>query len=176
MDTTTKPKQNEEKIKSINQRFLSALDDFKKYYVFYNKNPEVDEYSNNFQNSKNQLQGLSGEMYSLTNNIQKNIKVLADEMSDISKKLNIEKGKNNKYEKTLSGLKGTESGSNILISNTKEEYIISYILNTVLFAGILFILALMLPTKFSYGLIIIALIYIYKTGLFTTFLSIIRKM
>ena len=66
------PKQNEEKIKGINDSFLSALDDFKQYYVFYNKNPEVDEYSNNFENSKNQLQSLSGEMYTITNNIQKN--------------------------------------------------------------------------------------------------------
>ena len=128
------PKQNEEKIKGINDSFLSALDDFKQYYVFYNKNPEVDEYSNNFENSKNQLQSLSGEMYTITNNIQKNI------------------------------------------SNTKEEYIINYIINTELFAGILFILALMLPTRFSYGLIVIALIYIYKTGLFATFLPIIHKL
>ena len=174
MDNT--PKQNEEKIKSINTSFLSALDEFKQYYVFYNKNPEVDEYSNNFENSKNQLQSLSGEMYSLTNNIQKNIVNLDEDMTDVSEKLDKEKEKNTKYEKMLSDLKSTESGSSILINNTKEEYIINYILNTELFAGILFILALMLPSKFSYGLIIIALLYIYKTGLFTTFLPIIHTL
>ena len=32
-----------EKIKTIKDSFLSALDDFKKYYVFFHKNPEVDE-------------------------------------------------------------------------------------------------------------------------------------
>ena len=41
-------KQFEEKINSINSSFLSALDDFKKYYIYYQKNPEVDEYSDNF--------------------------------------------------------------------------------------------------------------------------------
>ena len=170
------PKQNEEKIKGITDSFLSALDDFKQYYVFYNKNPEVDEYSNIFENSKNQLQSLSGEMYTITNNIQKNIQTLNDDMIEISENLNVEKTKNKSYNTTLTGLKGTESGSNILISNTKEEYIINYIINTELFAGILFILALMLPTRFSYGLIVIALIYIYKTGLFATFLPIIHKL
>ena len=174
MDTT--PKQNEEKIKSINNSFLSALDDFKQYYVFYNKNPEVDEYSNNFQNSKNQLQSLSGEMYTITNNIQKSIQTLNDDMTEISEKLDVERENNEKYEQMLSDLKGTESGSNILISNTKENYIINYILNTELFAGILFILALMLPRNFSYGLIVIALIYIYKTGLFATLLPIIHTL
>ena len=42
---------NQEKINSINSSFLSALDDFKKYYIFYHKNPDVDEYSDNFLNS-----------------------------------------------------------------------------------------------------------------------------
>jgi hypothetical protein len=52
----TKAQHFEEKINGIHSSFLSALDDFKKYYVYYHKNPEVDEYSNNFVNSKNQLQ------------------------------------------------------------------------------------------------------------------------
>ena len=32
-----------EKINSIKSQFFSALDDYKKYYVYYNKNPEVNE-------------------------------------------------------------------------------------------------------------------------------------
>ena len=94
------PKQNEEKIKGINDSFLSALDDFKQYYVFYNKNPEVDEYSNNFENSKNQLQSLSGEMYTITNNIQKNIQTLNDDMIKLGyTDFNIQSNKNKYNEK-----------------------------------------------------------------------------
>ncbi len=33
-----------EQINNIKSQFFSALDDFKKYYVYYNKNPEVDEF------------------------------------------------------------------------------------------------------------------------------------
>ena len=58
-----KARQFEEKIKGINSSFLSALDDFKKYYVYYHKNPEEDVFSNNFINSKNQLQKLVDQGY-----------------------------------------------------------------------------------------------------------------
>ena len=33
----------------------NKLDDFKKYYVFYNKNPEYNEYKSHFENIKNNL-------------------------------------------------------------------------------------------------------------------------
>ena len=39
-------KQFNEKIVTIKSQFFSALDDFKKYYVYYNKNPEVNEFQN----------------------------------------------------------------------------------------------------------------------------------
>ena len=38
----------QEQINNKANSFLSALDDFKKYYVYYNKNPEVQEYNKNF--------------------------------------------------------------------------------------------------------------------------------
>ena len=66
----------DEKIKGIKNSFFSALDDFKKYYVFYNKNPEVDEYQNFFATSKGHLQGLNSDIFVVTNSIQKNIKDL----------------------------------------------------------------------------------------------------
>ena len=48
MDNKTigQAKQFEEKIDTIKTQFFSALDDFKKYYVYYNKNPEVNEFQN----------------------------------------------------------------------------------------------------------------------------------
>ena len=45
----------DEKITVIQGQFFSALDDFKKYYVYFNKNPEVDEYQNYYENSINLL-------------------------------------------------------------------------------------------------------------------------
>ena len=69
MDNSDKPqliKQSQifdEKIKSINSQFVNALDDFKKYYVYYNKNPEVNEFQNYYSNSKGQLQTMSKNLF-----------------------------------------------------------------------------------------------------------------
>ena len=166
-------KQFKEKINSINSSFLSALDDFKKYYVFYHKNPEVDEYSNHFVNSKGQLQALSGEMFATTNIIQKNIVTLNDNMEQISSKLTDEKDKYTKMNKMFTSLKGTESGSNILINDSKTEFNLLFFKNIELFIGILIILGLMVSPKMSMILLGIALLISYNLGIMKIVLPII---
>ena len=69
-----------EQINNIKSSFFPALDDFKKYYVYYNKNPEVDEFQNFYANSKGQLQSLNSDMFLLTNNIQKSIQNLSSRL------------------------------------------------------------------------------------------------
>ena len=80
-----------EKINTIKTQFFSALDDFKKYYVYYNKNPEVNEFQNYYVNSKSQLQTMSRDLFLTTNNIDKNIENLDKLMAHISIKLEDEK-------------------------------------------------------------------------------------
>ena len=161
----TKAQQFEEKINGINSSFLSALDDFKKYYVYYNKNPEVNEYSNNFVNSKNQLQQLSGEMFTVTNNIQKNIEELDGGVTNISDELTKEKNKNKELEKLATGLKGTQDGSSMLINDTKKQYQNIFFQNFELFIGILFILGLLISPKAAIVLLVIAVIVSYYLGI-----------
>jgi hypothetical protein len=168
-----KAKQFKEKINSINSSFLSALDDFKKYYVFYHKNPEVDEYSNHFVNSKGQLQALSGEMFATTNIIQKNIETLNDTMEEISSKLTNEKDKYAKMDKLFTSLKGTESGSNILINDSKTEFNLLFFKNIELFIGILIILGLMVSPKMAMILLVIALLISYNLGIMKVVLPVI---
>ena len=168
-----KAKQFKEKINSINSSFLSALDDFKKYYVFYHKNPEVDEYSNHFVNTKSQLQTLSGEMFATTNIIQKNIETLNDTMEEISSKLTNEKDKYTKMDKMFTSLKGTESGSNILINDSKTEFNLLFFKNIELFIGILIILGLMVSPKMAMILLVIALLISYNLGIMKVVLPVI---
>ena len=82
MDNKTigQAKQFEEKIDTIKTQFFSALDDFKKYYVYYNKNPEVDEFQNYYLNSKSQLQNMSRDLFLATNSIDKHIEQLDTQM------------------------------------------------------------------------------------------------
>jgi hypothetical protein len=126
-----------EKIKTIKDSFFSALDDFKKYYVYYHKNPEVNEFQNFFTNSKGQLQKLNAEIFLLTNKIQQNIKDLDTEMQITSNKLEGEKNLNEELLKLINRIQTTQDGSAIMIDDAKEEYNIQYYKNWELFIGII---------------------------------------
>ena len=126
-----------EKINTINAQFFSALDDYKKYYVYYNKNPEVTEFQNYYANSKGQLQSLSKELVTTTNNINKSIESLDAEMSSNAIQLEREKKRNKELTKLVFNLENTQNGSEILIDDTKVNYNIQYYKNWELIAGIL---------------------------------------
>jgi len=142
METQTlikQAKQFNEQIDNIKSQFFSALDDFKKYYVYYNKNPEVNEFQNYYVNSKGQLQNLSRDLFLTTNNIDKNIETLDKSMSSISAQLDDEKKLNKEMMKLIASLENTQNGSEILIDDSKSNYNEQYINNWEIFFGILFV-------------------------------------
>jgi hypothetical protein len=140
-------KQFDEKINSINSSFFSALDDYEKYYVYYNKNPEVNEFQNYYANSKGQIQNISRDLFLTTNNIDKNIEDLNTKMEAVSLKLQDEKKLNSELMKIISNLTNTKSGSELLIDDSKEEYNTQYYNNWELIIGI-FIVGGLLITSF----------------------------
>ena len=129
-----------EQINNIKSSFFPALDDFKKYYVYYNKNPEVDEFQNFYANSKGQLQSLNSDMFLLTNNIQKSIQNLSSNTKMMSIKLGDEKKINTELIKLYNNINATQNGSAIMIDDVKEEYNIQYYKNLELVIGILCII------------------------------------
>lgn len=136
-------KQFNEKIVTIKSQFFSALDDFKKYYVYFNKNPEVNEFQNYYANSKGQLQTMNRNMFLMTNNIEKNIEILNKKVLLLSIKLNNEKKLNKNMTDLINNLENTQNGSEILIDDSKTKYNIQYYKNIEIFIGILIIGGLM---------------------------------
>ena len=134
-----KAEQFNEKINTIKKQFFSALDDYTKYYVYYNKNPEVNEFQNYYANSKSQLQNMSRELFLITNNIDKTIEMLDTQMSSASLKLTDEKNLNKELNTLTSNLQNTQDGSVILIEDSKTNYNIQYYKNLEIFVGILII-------------------------------------
>jgi hypothetical protein len=128
-----------EKINTIKSQFFSALDDFKKYYVFFNKNPEVNEFQNYYVNSKGQLQNMSRDLFLITNNIDKNIDTLDQQMAAISAQLDDEKKLNKEMMALVSNLENTQNGSEVLIDDSKERYNQQWIRNIEMFLCIIFI-------------------------------------
>ena len=127
-----------EEINTIKSQFFSALDDFKKYYVYYNKNPEVNEFQNYYSNSKGQIQTMSKQLFLITNNINKNIENLDKTISDISNQLKNEKKLNKTMSKLILNLENTQNGSEILIDDSKIKYNEQYTKNFEIFIGIIF--------------------------------------
>jgi hypothetical protein len=131
--------QFDEKINTIKSQFFSSLDDFKKYYVYYNKNPEVNEFQNYYVNSKGQLQTMSRDLFLITNNIDKNIDILDKQMSSISAQLDDEKKLNKEMMKLISDIENTQNGSEVLIDDSKERYNQQWTRNVEMFLSIVFI-------------------------------------
>jgi hypothetical protein len=138
-----KAKQFNEKINTIKSQFFSALGDFKKYYIYYNKNPEVDEFENYYANSKSQLQTMTKDLLSTTNNIDKSIEDLNKSMLVLTLQLEKEKKINEEMTKKMVHLETTENGSEILIDDSKEKYNIQYYKNVELLIGIIIICILL---------------------------------
>lgn len=128
-----------EKIHTIRSQFFSALNDFKKYYVYYNKNPEVNEFQNYYVNSKGQLQNMSRDLFLTTNNINKNIDTLDEQMSSILVKLDDEKKLNNEMMELIARLENTQNGSKVLIDDSKERYNQQWVKNVEMLLCIIFI-------------------------------------
>jgi len=134
----------DEKINTIKQQFFSVLDDFQKYYVYFNKNPEVNEFQNYYASSKGQLQHMSRDLFLTTNEIDKIIEELNKEMSEVSIKLGNAKTLNAELTGRLQNLEKTQNGSEIMLDDSKIAYNIQYYKNWEMFIGVIGVTVLIL--------------------------------
>jgi hypothetical protein len=122
---------------TIKSQFFSALDDFQKYYVYYHKNPEVNEFQNYYVTSKGQLQSLSTNLSGLTKAINLHILGLDKHLSTLATQLQKEKQLYHKISGLASDLSATQNGSELLIYDTKTNYNNQYYSNWELILGIM---------------------------------------
>jgi hypothetical protein len=127
------------KLNILKEQLPSILDDFKKYYVFYNKNPENSEYQQMFENIKNNLNSINSQLFMIKNNVQsetdkvnKNM-VYLNKLIQNDKEINIDiKGKLRRtYDKNYS--------TSELISDYNKMYDIEYLRNWALFLSIILV-------------------------------------
>lgn len=126
-----------EKIDNINDSFFSTLDDYKKHFVHFKKNPEINEYQNYYANTKSQLQNMNKKLIVTTNEIDKLINSLAKDMVGVSKRLDKEKKLNEELVLKYNSFQNTQNGSEILIDDSKKEYNIQYYKNWEMVFGII---------------------------------------
>jgi len=133
----------QDKLNTITEQFTSVLDDYKKYYVFSNKNPEVDEYQTYYLENKSQLQNLNKEVFLISNDIERNIEKLNYIVTRLNAKLSGEKELTSELKQLMRNLKESDNGASIMLDDTTAIYNKKYIQNCEIVLGSVIILYLL---------------------------------
>jgi len=131
-----------EELNALNGKFYSILDDFKKYYIFFNKNPEVDEYQQMFSNIKDNIESINSKLFTINTNLQQTVDDINIKIQQINIEIQKEKTKNLELKNNVGIINNKRTSSGILIDNYKELYNNTYYFNISIVFGILIILFL----------------------------------
>ena len=125
-----------EKINELNQQLPAILDDYKKYYVFFHKNPEVSEYQQMFENMEANMQQINKNLSNIATNVSETINEINDDLLELNIKIEIEKTKNAKLKKLLGNIQNEQNGANEMIDDYTEIYNMMYLRNIAMLVGI----------------------------------------
>lgn len=137
IDDFQKPVKFTQKLETLKSQLPSILDDFKKYYVFYNKNSEYLEYEQMFQNIKGHLNTVNSDLFSLSNNVQINTDEINKKLFSLNTLIKQEKKRNRELKTKLGIVEHKNNASTELITDYKEIYGYDYLRNWGLFLSIL---------------------------------------
>ena len=126
-----------EKLQTLNQQLPAILDDFKKYYIFFNKNPEYPEYQNSFENIKGNMNKLSSDLFMLSNDVEYSTGELNKKMFALNVLIQKEKERNRESKLKLGIVEHKNNAASELISDYKNMYSEEYLRNWALFVSIL---------------------------------------
>jgi septation ring formation regulator EzrA len=124
-------------IKTIEEKLPSILDDFKKYYVFYNKNPGYDEYKSIFENLKANITDIENQLFKISNKVDSDIANTSKQLLQFNKLIEKERARYSKLKSQVAQYNNKYNGSKELISNYKEIYNLNYLRNIFMFLGII---------------------------------------
>ena len=142
IDNLPKPEQFTNKLSELQGKMGPILEDFQKYYVFYNKNPEYPDYQSMFNNVKTNITQVVSNLFTLENDVQSNTDKINKALVELNVLIKAEKEKNRELKRKL-GIAETENNAAMeLIDNYKEMYDSGYLRNWGLGFSILFSIAI----------------------------------
>ena len=127
------------KLNILKQQLPSILDDFKKYYIFYNKNPENSEYQQMFENIKNNLNNINSQLFMVKNNVQSKTDKVNKNMVQLNKLIQQDKKINADVKKKLRAIYEQNYSAFELISDYNKMYEIEYLRNWALLLSIILV-------------------------------------
>jgi len=125
-----------EQLDALNSQFFSLLDDFKKYYIFFNKNPDYPDYATAYSQVKSTIQTINSNVFKISAEAEASLNKLMEDTKDINTKIQEEKILNDKLKTNLGLIKTNNASANVMISNYKEIYREQYIRNVTTFLGL----------------------------------------
>ena len=131
-----------EKIATMNSQLPSMLDDFKKYYVFFNKNPDYPEYQQMFQNIQSNLNKMNSDMFMLSNDVQSSTNTMNKTLFKLDAAIKEEKKTNRRLRAKLGIVEPKINASSELISDYMEMYDSGYLRNWGLFLSIFVVMGI----------------------------------
>jgi len=134
MDITTN---YTDKLNTYKTQFDSIIDDYKKYYILTNKNPEYQEYSKFFSMINNNLTTINKDLFIISNDIQRNTDILNNQINILDEKMISEKDIYKKLSFALKQKNGRNNSSFVMIDESIDLYKRQYISNWNIIIGIL---------------------------------------
>jgi len=125
------------KISALEQQLPSVLEDYKKYYVFLNKNPEYPDYQQMFANIQANLTKIGSDFFTISNDVDTNIDLLNKKLICLNDLISKEKDKNTSLKKRLGIVEETSNAASELIYDYKKIYDECYLRNWALFFSII---------------------------------------
>lgn len=126
----------EDKIKTLEKSYNSALDDVKNYYILNETYPGNNEYKNFFNSGKSELEHYSQSLVKISKDIMEQLKNIEKNVIDKSNKLENQKKIYKKLSNIYNELEKKQNGSKLFINDSKELYNNQYYRNVRLFVGV----------------------------------------
>jgi len=124
-----------EQLATLNSQFNSVLDDYKKYYIFSNKDPEYQDYVNAFSSAEATIQSINSQVFKIASDAESKLSELLTNANRINSEIEDEKKTNAKLKERLNLIKTNANGASTMISNYKELYKEQYMSNFAFFFG-----------------------------------------
>lgn len=136
------------KMEELKQKLPHISEDFIKYYTFFSKNSENQEYKQIFENVKKNLEKVNSELFVIENKIDKNTQMVNKDLFKFDIEIKKDKKKNMFFKSRLGMLTNEYNGSSEMISDFKQTYDLHYLRNFTMIIGI-FISAGLLTKLFT---------------------------
>jgi len=116
-------------LQTLYKQVPTILDDYKKAYLFYNKNPQNNEYQQKLETVTNQLNNIASKLFMLYNNIETNTDEINKKLFIINILIENAKEKNKKLKRKLGFVEHRHNITDDMINDYKLIYNIGYLRN-----------------------------------------------